>query len=519
MNFHPGRAVILTTAFCLFSGYALDASAQSTNRAAPAAPVAGVENSVVKIFSTMRYPDPYRPWTKQSPVEATGSGVVIKGKRLLTNAHVVSYASQIQIQANQAADKLSATVEFIAPGIDLAVLKLEDESFFNTHPPLEMTMTLPEIKTPVMAYGYPEGGTSLSITKGIVSRIEFAGYNYAVGGLRIQIDAAINPGNSGGPAIAGDKMIGLAFSRLGGGAENIGYIIPCEEIQLFLDDIADGRYDGKPAIQDDFQTMENPALRPYLKIDKSVAGMIVHKPFSDDPAYPLKQWDVVTHIGDVPVDDQGMIKLSDNVRVFFVYEVQKMARDDKVPLTIARGGNEMKIDLPVLRKRPQLVPDLQNAYPSYFICGSMVFSGATQNFLRYLITGEYGERGVALLSYTGNPILTRMSDKPAFAGEQLVVVSSPFFPHKLVEGYAQPRCQVVKSINGVAVKNLNHLVEIFRDLKDEFVAIEFNSRFGETLVFPRKELMASTDEILTDNGIRSQGSPDTMAVWNAKSTP
>ena len=73
-----------------------------------------------------------------------------------------------------------------------------------------------------------------------MSRIEFTNYNYPVSGLRIQIDAAINPGNSGGPAVAGNTMIGLAFSHLGG-AENIGYIIPCEEIdELFLKDIARG---------------------------------------------------------------------------------------------------------------------------------------------------------------------------------------------------------------------------------------------------------------------------------------
>ena len=81
-------------------------------------------------------PDVSRPWTKASPAEATGSGVVIEGKRILTNAHVVLYASQVQVQAHQAGDKVSATVEAIAPGIDLAVLKLDDESFFDTHPPL-----------------------------------------------------------------------------------------------------------------------------------------------------------------------------------------------------------------------------------------------------------------------------------------------------------------------------------------------------------------------------------------------
>jgi S1-C subfamily serine protease len=53
---------------------------------------------VVKVFSTMRYPDPFKPWTKQAPTEVTGSGVVIEGKRILTNAHVVLYASQVQVR-------------------------------------------------------------------------------------------------------------------------------------------------------------------------------------------------------------------------------------------------------------------------------------------------------------------------------------------------------------------------------------------------------------------------------------
>jgi S1-C subfamily serine protease len=265
------------------------ATPTASTPAAPADAVSHtVENAVVKIFSTMRYPDPFRPWTKQAPSDATGSGIVIEGKRILTNAHVVLYASQVQIQANQAGDKISATVEAVAPGIDLAVLKLDDETFFDTHPPLPRASALPAIKDNVLVYGYPTGGTSQSITKGIVSRIEFTSYNFPTSGLRIQIDAAINPGNSGGPALVGDKVIGLAFSHLSN-AENIGYIIPCEEIELFLKDIADGHYDGKPSMYDDCQTLENPALRAFLKLDKSVEGIVVHGVDDPDPAYPLKQ--------------------------------------------------------------------------------------------------------------------------------------------------------------------------------------------------------------------------------------
>jgi S1-C subfamily serine protease len=490
------------------------ASAGGSNLAADPKAVM-VENSVVKVFSTMRYPDIWKPWTKLAASQTTGSGVVIEGKRILSNAHMVLYASQVQVQANQAGDKISATVEAMAPGIDLAVLKLEDESFFETHPPLSRASTLPGIKDAVIAYGYPEGGMSLSTTKGIVSRIEFTEYNFPICGLRIQIDAAINPGNSGGPAVAGDKMIGLAFSHLSG-SQNIGYIIPCEEIELFLQDITDGTYDGKPAMFDELQTLENPALRTFLKLGKAVQGMVVHRPFRSDPGYPLREWDVITRIGDTPVDDQGMIKLSENLRVRFSYLVQKATRQGKLPLTLVRAGKEVRVEVPVGPKLPRVIPSLDGVYPSYFVYGPLPFSAATREFVQGLTMGESGNHWNPWLMERCNPLVTRWSEKPAFDDEQLVVVPSPFFPHKLAKGYSEPFTEVIKSVNGIAIKNLGHLVEVLRDAKEESIVIAFASRGGETMAFPRAQMLAATEEILTDNGVRSQGSPDTMAIWNAK---
>lgn len=492
----------------------LAAAETATNApgAAPKAASSAVENSVVKIFSTVREPDNYKPWTKQSPGEATGSGVVISGKRILSNAHIVLYASQVQVQANQSGDKISATIEAIAPGIDLAILKLDDETFFDTHPPLARATILPQIKDAVMTYGYPEGGTSLSITKGIVSRIEFAPYSRTVGGLRIQIDAAINPGNSGGPAVVGDKMIGLCFSRLGM-ADNIGYIIPNEEIELFLQDIADGHYDGKPGFHDQLQTLENPALRKFLKLDKTVEGIIVHKPESVNPDYPLKEWDVITKIGETPVDNEGMINLGSNLRVHFIYQVQKTAQQGKVPLTVVRDSKVLRVEVPAPTKMPQLFPGLDGTYPAYFVYGPLVFSTATVDF----IGGFRKASGwLGMLGTMGNPLVTRMGDKPAFAGENLVVVASPFFPHKLAKGYSNPLAQVVKTVNGIPIKNLNHLVEVLRDSRAEFMEFSFGGRGGETIIFPRAETVAATEEIMTDNGVRSQGSTDTLAIWNSK---
>jgi S1-C subfamily serine protease len=518
--FAGSKATRLMVAALFASGLSFHAAepaspVTTTNVAATGAGSGAIENSVVKIFATVRRPDPYTPWTKRSPEDQTGSGAVIEGRRILTSAHVVEYASQMQIQANQAGDKISATVEAIAPGIDLAVLKLDDEKFFDTHPPLARAKTLPGIKDTVLTYGFPVGGNNLSITKGIVSRVEFASYNFPVSGLRIQVDAAINPGNSGGPAVVGDKMIGLTFSRLNG-AENIGYIIPSEEIDLFLQDIADGHYDGKPAMFDALQPLENPALRSFLKLPLTVGGMVVYKPYKDDPAYPLKEWDIITKIGNTPVDDQGMIKLGDDLRVRFQYQIQHIATHGTVPLTIVRAGKELKIHLPISPNYPRVIPPLNGDYPSYFIYGPLVFSAATEEYLSGYLRTKYATTFMAGLSVRASPLLIRMSDQPAFPGEGLVVISSPFFPHKLARGYGNPRSEVVKTVNGIPVKNLNHLVEILRDAKDEFIIIECNNRYGETMIFPRAQMLAATDEILTDNGVRSQGSADTLAIWNAK---
>jgi S1-C subfamily serine protease len=489
-------------------------SSSKTPQPKPVAAVpSNVENAVVKVVSTLRYPDPFRPWTKQAPTDVTASGVVIEGKRILTNAHVVLYSSQVQIQANQAGDKLSATVVAVAPGIDLAVLKLDDESFFKTHPPISRASTLPDIKDAVLAYGFPQGGTALSITKGIVSRIEFVPYNYPVSGLRIQIDAAINPGNSGGPAIAGDRMIGLAFSHLDQ-AQNIGYIIPNEEVDLFLKDIADGHYDGKPAMFDELQTLENPALRAFLKVDKSVEGIVVHRPDLSNAADPLKEWDVITRIAGTPIDDQGMIKLGPNLRIGFEYLIQKVAKNGKIDLTVVRANKPMQVEVPVSNERHNLIADLHGGYPSYFVYGPLVFSRATMQFLGFM---RNNSSVMTSLGYIGSPLITRLGDTPSADREELTVVSSPFFPHNLAKGYGNPSAGVIYSVNGIQVHSLKHLVTLLRDLKDEFVVLEFDHRGGEALVFPRQQTLDATEEILTDNGVRAQGSPDMLEVWQGRS--
>jgi len=186
-------------------------------------------------------------------------------------------------------------------------------------------------------------------------------------------------------------------------------------------------------------------------------------------------------------------------------------------LTVVRAGKEAQIVLPVSAERPLVIPELDASYPSYFIYGSLAFTSATSQFLNGLIRDpRTGLNTMTVLAALGDPIVTRMADKPAFPGERFVVVAAPLFPHKVSTGYLNPTGSVVKRVNGTPIKNLNHLVEVLRDCKDEFVTFEFDTRLGETPVFRRTDMLKATGEILADNSIRDQGSPDTLAIWNGK---
>jgi hypothetical protein len=188
----------------------------------PAAAWAGPEDSVVKVLATLRYPNPLKPWTNGTPVDVLGSGTVIDGKRILTNAHLVLYATDVQVQPRRGGSKVEAKVEALAPDMDLALLSVKDDTFFRKCPPLRRTTKLPHVQDAVAVYGFPEGGSDLAVTKGVVSRIDFGAYSQQDMGLIIQVSAAINAGSSGGPAVVDERMIGLVFGRFREG-ENIGY--------------------------------------------------------------------------------------------------------------------------------------------------------------------------------------------------------------------------------------------------------------------------------------------------------
>jgi len=468
-----------------------------------------VRDSVVKIFATYRGPDFARPWTKQAPQELSGTGFVIEGDRFVTNAHVVEQATRIYIQPPNSADKLRAEVIGISQEMDLALIQIkkvsEREEFHANHPVLELSDTLPTIGSTVQAIGYPMGGEQVSITEGVVSRIEYTEYNMEARGLRVQVDAALNHGNSGGPVILDDKVCGVVFSGVEY-AENIGYVIPASEVHLFLNDIEDGEYNGPPELHGArFQTCENNALRAHLGLSKEQTGIVYTRP-GKDSKLSLEEWDVLDMIGKHDIDNAGMVTRDDDLRLHWRYFIRELAVDGNVPVTVIRDGKSIDVELAVTNDRDELVPFIGNAYPEYFIVGPMIFTPVRREHFFNLYLG-YG-------IVDGSPIGMNINNERERPGQEYVVLAATFLPHSVTKGYEVFGNPTLKSVNGVMVDSVSHLVEVLRDNEDDTLLFEFFDRSQESLIFDAHELIESTEEVLEDNSIRRQGTDRFMKIWD-----
>lgn len=137
-------------------------------------------DSVVKVFTVASSPSYTLPWMSY-PAESTGSGCVIPGKKILTNAHVVSDQTVVMVRKQSSPEKFKARVVAVSHECDLALLVVEDESFFDDLIPLEIAPDLPPLQEPVFVLGYPEGGDTVSFTQGVISRIEVISYVHITG--------------------------------------------------------------------------------------------------------------------------------------------------------------------------------------------------------------------------------------------------------------------------------------------------------------------------------------------------
>ncbi len=193
-------------------------------------------------------------------------------------------------------------------------------------------------------FGYPMGGRTLSITKGILSRVEQQIYAHSGDFLLAgQIDAAINPGNSGGPVIVDQKIVGVVMqANSGGRAENLGYFVPPNIIEHVLTDAEDGVYDGFPDLGFRTQDLESPAAKDAYGLSAEQSGVLVIKVFEDSPAAGvLQENDVVTKIDGFTVAGDSTITVNSDLQTNFKYAIDMRQIGETIEVEFARDGKIM----------------------------------------------------------------------------------------------------------------------------------------------------------------------------------
>ncbi|MCP4503625.1 MAG: serine protease, partial [Deltaproteobacteria bacterium] len=335
-------------------------------------------DSVIRIFATTQDPDYDCPWQACAPEQSTGSGVVVGKNTILTGAHVVANATYLQVRRQSDPVKVEARVRAICHDADLALLEVTDPHFISSLQPANIGL-LPDLASKVSVVGFPVGGEELSVTEGVVSRVEVQTFQHSGRRLlAVTVDAAINEGNSGGPVFQDDKVVGIAFQKLSGDTDNIGEMVPPMLLRRFLDDSgaddsgADDKHqhdthkkDAADALGADalhappiihrvhipglgirVQKIENTCLRTSLGLRDDEGGLLVLGVEHEGSAeHVLKEGDVVLKLGDHDVAGNGTIAFAGRHRTQAVALLGDLRIGDSLDVRVLRAGKRIDLEL------------------------------------------------------------------------------------------------------------------------------------------------------------------------------
>ena len=431
------------------------------------------EQSVVMIQGFSQDYDYSTPWKKLSMSRGSGTGFIIAGNRILTNAHNVSNNRYVEVRKQNSAQRYPAQIAYVGHDCDLAILTMPSNDFFADMAPLELG-GIPEVNTAVYTYGFPVGGQLISVTKGVVSRVQMDLYSHtgADGHLVVQTDAAINPGNSGGPVIQDGKVVGVAFQGLRA-ADNIGYMIPTTVMQHFLKDIEDETYDQYGSLGFSYyEGLHNAAYKEYLKVPQDQQGVIVLKTLMNSSAEKVLQpGDVVTHFDDYDIDNDGMVRIYGR-RLDMSEVTEQKQIGEFLEVTFYRDGKRQQEKLQIALNRPVFDYSLQfDLAPRYIVVAGLTFTPLSRNFLQ-----TWGRSWITGIPHTLRYLFNSSSELNQARERREYVVLSEIMSDQ-VNAYADDFENLpVETINGVTIYRLEDIPAAWDKARDGYCVLEFMGR-------------------------------------------
>lgn len=433
-------------------------------------------NAIVQVFAERQEFNWLEPYRSPRNEVARGSGFFIdENAYLLTNFHVVGDSIRVQIQNSALGkERYTCRVVGVCPERDLALLQVDEEGR------KKIVELLGEIKflplgdsdslsrgSELMALGFPLGQENLKGTQGIISGWEELPLGNRGGSLScLQITNAINPGNSGGPSVnLQGEVVGINFAGIGE-AQNVGYVLPINELKSAIHDLHTNRLLRKPRLNCMLHSSCT-ALTQYLK-NPERGGYYLAKVFKHSLAerIGLQEGDVLYEINGYLIDSFGdtVVPWRED-RVSCISILNRLEVDEEVSLVLYRQGQRKELTFSF--KDENYLPAIRVLYPGYEQIDYELFGGMVVMELSLNLVMILCEQAPLMAKYL----------YPENQDESVLVVThvQPSSPVANLRGVLAAG-SVLDKVNGCSVKNLAELRhELNNSLAHEFITFKTSS--------------------------------------------
>ncbi len=465
------RPVILFIIIAFLVPYSgLSASAQS------------FDDRVVTILVTSQKSDYASPWQKGEITRSNISGCVLEGKRILTASYSITDHVLLEVMKKGESRKYTATVAIKDYHCGLALLKVEDESFFNGLKPV----TFPPAGTMTGRSAKVYKWDSLSSMKEYLAELTKTSirfYEPNSGVLMHQFSTGMNEGGNGEPVFIDNMLAGIA-TGLNPETKTL-YVIGSDMIQRMVKDSADGNYEGLPFFWIDGSDLQGDVnLKEYYGVSPGDGGVLVtHVPVISSGSDVLRKDDIILAIEGRSIDDRGNYDSPYGKLYYYgLIQLNHLVGDD-VSMTVLRDKKKIQVRFK-LRAIPSdccTVPIISyDAGPRYYIFGGLVFQELTAGYLESF-GQDWKEKADKRLLYYYDTIKL-LSDRGP--GSRVVILSRAL-PDPVNKGYQYQSNLVLEKINGITIKNLSELKNNIDNSRDKYIVFDF---VGETTVVLDREM-------------------------------